>query len=182
MFGTILLIALGVFLATLLGVWLFGERGRLLRPSTWAGLRVGGWRNLLNLNSLHMYIYARWTNQYLDVLLNRIYPRLDERGHKWWRDRYHGKVLTQDQAEAIVLLDHDIARRDLEQIIPYPMARDLVLKGPPDVVAYECACRHARVKPCQPTQVCMVIGQPGVDFMLCSTTHTALADSLKLKR
>ena len=76
------------------------------------------------------------------------------------------RVLTHDQAEAIVTLDHDIAVRDLEQIIPYPMARDLVLKGPPDIAAYECACRHARTAPCTPTQVCMVIGQPFVDFIL----------------
>jgi len=66
MFGTILLIALGVFVATLLGLWLFGERGRLLRPSTWKGMRTGGLRNFLNLNALHMYVYGRWTNQYLD--------------------------------------------------------------------------------------------------------------------
>jgi ferredoxin len=81
-------------------------------------------------------------------------------------DRYHGKVLTQEEAKAIIRVDQDIPLRDLEQIIPYPMARNLVLKGPPDVAVYECHCRHARANPCQPTQVCMAIGQPGVDFIL----------------
>jgi ferredoxin len=164
--GNGLLIVLGVLLAALLVLWIFGERGRLMRRSTWEALRGGGLRNLLNLKSLHGYIYSRWTNQYLDILFNRIVPRLGDRGKKWWRDRYHAKILTQELAEAMVLLDHDIERRDLEQIIPYPMARDLVLKGPPDVAAYECGCRHTRAHPCQPTQVCMVMGQPFVDFTL----------------
>jgi ferredoxin len=164
--GTILLAILGTVLVALLSLWIFGERGRFLRSSTWQGLRAGGFRNLLNLKSLHMYIYGRWTNQYIDALMNIIYPRLGERGKKWWRDRYHAKVLTHEQAKAIIKVDQDIPIRDLEQIIPYPTARNLILSGPPDVVAYECACRHTRGAPCQPTQVCMVIGQPFVDFML----------------
>ena len=166
MFGTVVVIVLSLLLAALLGLWILGERGHLLRPSTWKGMRAGGLRGLLNLEALHMYVYGRWTRQYLDVLINRIYPRLGKRGKEWWRDRYHGKILTPEQAEALIVHDHDIAKRDLEQIIPYPMARDLVLKGPPDVAAYECGCRHARAEPCQPTQVCMVVGQPFVDFIL----------------
>ena len=166
MLGTILLAIVGILLIVVVSLWIFGERGRLLRPSTWQGLRAGGVRNLLNLNSFHMYAYGRWTNQYIDVLVNKIFPRLGERGKKWWRDRYHAKVLTHEQAKNIIRLDQEIPLQDLEQIIPYPMARNLILNGPPDVIAYECACRHAREESCQPTQVCMVIGQPFVDFIL----------------
>jgi NAD-dependent dihydropyrimidine dehydrogenase PreA subunit len=146
--------------AALLVLWLAGERGRLLRPSTRRLFRESGsW-----LNGLHGYIYGRWTNQYVDALLNRI-PAGAGGGH-WLADHYHGKVLTHEHAEALVSLDKDLPRRDLEQIVPYPVARDIVLKGPPDVAAYECACRHARPTHCHPTQVCMVVGQPFVDFVL----------------
>jgi ferredoxin len=121
------------------------------------------------LNALHAYVYARWTNQYVKSLI-RGFPSLKTRrgarGAKWFSDHYHAKVLTEEQAEAIVSSKKDIPLRDLEQIIPYPMARNLVLQGPPDVAVYECACRHARAKPCAPTLVCMVIGQPFVDFIL----------------
>ena len=186
MAGTILLVIVGVLLIVVAGLWIFGERGRLLRPSTWDGLRAGGLGNLLNLRSLHMYVYGRWTNQYINVLLNKIFPHLGERGKKWWRDRYHGKILTHEHAEAIVSLDHDIPLQDLEQIIPYPAARNLILKGPPDVAAYECACRHARAKSCQPTQVCMVVGQPFVDFVLehnpQSSRRLTQAEALNLLR
>jgi len=62
--------------------------------------------------------------------------------------------------------EHDLALRDLEQIIPYPVARSLLLKGPPDIAVFECPCRAAREHPCEPTQVCMIVGQPFVDFIL----------------
>ena len=96
-------------------------------------------------------------------------------------------MLTLDQAEAIVLRDHDIARQDLgEQIIPYPLARDIVLTGTPDIAAYECACRHARPEHCEPTQVCMVVGRSFVDFLLehnpQSTRRLTQAEAVELLR
>ncbi len=136
-------------------LWIVGERGRLVLPSTQAFLRAGG--------RLHGYVYGRWTRQYIDVLLNRLPP--NRKAMQWFADHYHGKVLTHDHATAIVTADRDLGPTDLEQIIPYPMARNLVLKGPPDVAVYECVCRHNRAQHCQPTQVCMVIGQPFVDFI-----------------
>jgi ferredoxin len=95
-------------------------------------------------------------------------------------------VLTHDQAKSIITLEHDIPLRDLEQVIPYSMARDLVLKGPPDVAVYECGCRHISAHPCQPTQVCMMIGQPFVDFVLehnpQSSRRISQAEALALLR
>ncbi len=164
MLGTVILIVVGALLVAVVILWLFGERWRLLRPSTWKMVREGGLRRFLNLSSLHGYIYLRWTNQYIKLLFNL--PPPGPRAKKWLADHYHGKVLPPELARAMITHDHDIPLRDLEQIIPYPMARDLVLKGPPDVAVYECGCRHAQSNPCQPTQVCMVIGQPFVDFIL----------------
>jgi ferredoxin len=165
MLVTIILAVVAGLLALVLALWLFGERWRLLRGSTWRMIREGG----LGLDALHGYIYGRWTNQYVKLLFSG-FPFLRTRpgsgGGKWLSDHYHGKVLTQEQAQAIVSSKKDIPLRDLEQIIPYPTARNLVLKGPPDVAVYECACRHAQAKPCAPTLVCMVIGQPFVDFVL----------------
>jgi ferredoxin len=125
------------------------------------------------LNPLHGYIYGRWTRQYIRVLLNYVFPNIGPQGKKWWADRFHFKVLTPENANAIITINQDIPRRDLEQIIPFPMARDFVLKAPPDIALYECACRHTREHPCQPTQVCLIIGQPFVDFILNQHPHTS---------
>jgi NAD-dependent dihydropyrimidine dehydrogenase PreA subunit len=135
-------------------------------PSAWRMFGQASWDDWRHLRPLHAYVYARWTKQYIGMAMKYGMPRLDERSRKGVGIAYHGKVLTQDQAEAIILLDHPIERRTLEQIITYPIARDLVLDGPPDVVAFECACRLRKPSHCEPTQVCMVIGQPWADFML----------------
>ena len=172
MVTAVILSLFGVLLLSVLVLWLFGERWRLLRRST---------RQMLGqshgvVNALHAYVYARWTNQYVKSLI-RGFPSLNTRrgarGAKWFSEHYHGKVLTEEQAEAIISAKKDIPLHDLEQIIPYPLARNLVLQGPPDVAVYECACRHARAKPCAPTLVCMVIGQPFVDFVLEHNPHSS---------
>ena len=169
MLGTIALIILvSVFVLAVL-FWFFAERWHVILPSTRRSIRS----QPFGINSLHAYVYGRWTNQYINVLINEIYPRLRAPGKKWFSDHYHGKVLTAEQAQAVVNCKKDIPLRDLEQIIPYPTARDLVLNGPPDVAAYECACRHAREEPCSPTQVCMVIGKPFVDFILEHNPHSS---------
>jgi len=169
MLGVILLAALGVVLVSALGLWLFGERWKPLRPSTWRSLREAGF----GLNSLHAYVYGRWTNQYIHTLIYTVFPHLRESGKTRLSDSYHGKVLTHEHARAIITLNKEIPLRDLDQVIPYPLARDFILKGPPDIAAYECGCRHARQKPCEPTQVCMVVGQPFVDFVLEHNPHSS---------
>ena len=150
MLGTIILIVVGVILVTLIVLWLFGEQWHPLRRSTWLFMRQEGLRRILNGSALHGYVYGRWIKEYINLLINHIFPRLGPEGKKWLAGHYHGKVLTPDQAEAIITLDHDIPLRDLEQIIPYPMARDLVLKGPPEVAVFQCGCRQIRNNPCQP--------------------------------
>jgi ferredoxin len=166
MLPTLILIILAVVLVGGMVLWLYGERWRLLRPSTWRFMQVAGLRRILNLSSLHGYVYGRWVREYLNLLLNHIIPRLGPRGKKWLTNHYHGKVLTPELARAIVTHNHDIPLQNIEQIIPYPFARDLVLKGPPDVAVFQCGCRQIRDKPCEPIQVCMVIGQPFVDFVV----------------
>jgi NAD-dependent dihydropyrimidine dehydrogenase PreA subunit len=177
--GASILGAIGLFI-------LYAERGRLILPSTKKLLSQHGLLNILNLKALHSYAYVRWTRQYIAFALNVLASRSTEKGRKNWSDRYHGKVLTHDQAKAIVTLDHPIALRDLEQIIPYPTARDLVLHGPPDIVVYECVCRQARTSPCSPSQVCMIIGQPFADFILehhpTTSRRLTQAEALELLR
>jgi len=166
MLRTVIFIVIGALLTGILVLWLFGERWRLLRRSSWTFLKQAGLRRILNGSALHGYAYGRWIKEYIYLLLYHVLPRLGPKGKKWLSGHYHGKVLTPEHARAIITLDKDIPLRDLEQIIPYPMARNLVLKGPPDVAVFQCGCREVRDNPCQPIQVCMVVGQPFVDFVL----------------
>ncbi len=155
---------LALVLAPLLFFLLAGERGRL-RPSTLAFFR----QSKSCLDALHGYVYGRWTSRYLKTLFSLPAPSSSAEAGKAARklaDHYHGKVLTHDHAHAIVTLDRDVPLQEIEQIVPYPTARNIVLNGPPDVAAYECYCRHSRKTHCGPTQVCMVVGKPFTDFVL----------------
>ena len=162
----VILIIGGVTLIVIMAFWLVGERGRFVLPSSMKMMRERGLRRCFSLSALHAYIYGRWTKQYVRFFITYTPVAFGLLINKWLPDRYHGKILTNDHAKAIITLNVDIPLKDLEYIIPYPSARSLVLNASPEIVLYECPCRHARANPCKPTQVCMVIGQPFVDFIL----------------
>lgn len=117
-------------------------------------------------NGLHAYVYGRWTKRYIKVLINSIIPRMSPRRKQKLSDGFHSKVISHEHAKSIVTINRKIPLRDLEQVIPYPTARDIVLNGPLDIVLYECSCRAAKENHCEPTQVCMIIGKPHTDFIL----------------
>jgi ferredoxin len=146
-----------------LSIWLIGERGRLLRSSTRRVIREYGWRWW---RGLHLYVYARWPKQYVFIVIHQVLKRLSPRSGKLAAEHYHGKILTSDHARSLITVGREIPLRDLEQVVPYATARNLLLQWPLDVAVLDCACRAARATPCLPTQVCMVVGQPFVDFIV----------------
>lgn len=151
---------LGIAVLALLIAWLILERGRLLQSSTRELAKINGG---INLRTLHGIFYYRWYERYVKLALR--YARIP-RIRDWIVSTYHSKVITPDLARAIVTVNHQIPLQDLEQIVPYATARSLMLSASPDIAVTECPCRNIRQNPCRPTQVCMVIGQPMVDFVM----------------
>ncbi|MFN2185105.1 MAG: 4Fe-4S binding protein [Anaerolineae bacterium] len=156
----------------------------LVRPSTRAFTREA--RRLPGysfLDWLHGYVYSRWPYLYIGIgtgehplanifgppvrLLGRILPErpLGEQESGTFADGYHGKVVPLDAATQLVTVGEDVDLGDLEQIIPYPVARDIVLKHPDHIVALECPCRSARENPCLPLDVCLIVGEPFASFV-----------------
>jgi len=167
--GAVLLAVVGLALVPVLLLLLIiiaGERGFLLRRSTRRTLAEAGWRKLFSLDVLHGYLYGRWPRQYIALFLQRLAPRMGKRTKQRLANSYHGKVLRLQEARAIIAVEQSIPLRDLEQVIPYRSARQLVLAAPPELALFECPCRHVRANPCRPTQVCILVGQPFVDFAL----------------
>jgi len=160
-------------------------RWRLVRTSTRAFYREG--RKLEGyslLDFVHGYIYGRWPYEYIGTAIRPKSTRFwmrpiayfglwmasrrkggTQAGHNAFADHYHGKVMPLDAAERLVTLDVDVELRGLEQVIPYPAARDIVLKHPDHIVALECPCRSAREKPCLPLDVCLIVGEPFASFI-----------------
>jgi Pyruvate/2-oxoacid:ferredoxin oxidoreductase delta subunit len=166
MFGTILITVVSIIIVLGATIWLVGERGKLFMPSTLKFIQEGGLKRFLNLSTLHGYIYMRWQKSYIRLFVNQIGPHSSQPARKWWSDQYHSKVLTKQQVRTLITINENIPYQDLEQVIPYPVARNILLSASPKITVYECGCRLARQSPCTPTQVCMFIGEPFASFML----------------
>ncbi len=131
---------------------------------------------------LHGYVYARWPYLYIGIgtgehplarafgpllrLWRRLFPRRGGDGRPTFADGYHGKVVPLSAAAQLVTIAEDVDLGDLEQIIPYALARDLVLRHPDHIVALECPCRAARTSPCLPLDVCLIVGEPFASFVV----------------
>jgi Pyruvate/2-oxoacid:ferredoxin oxidoreductase delta subunit len=86
-------------------------------------------------------------------------------------DTYHGKVVPLEAARKLVSINQDVTLRNLEHVIPYSMARDIVLNNPNHIAVLQCPCRTARKKPCTPLDVCLIVGEPFVGFTLDHHPH-----------
>ncbi len=80
-------------------------------------------------------------------------------------DTYHGKVVTLEAAKQLVTVQQDIDLGDLEHIIPYALARDIVLQHPDHIAVLDCPCRVSRAQPCLPLDVCLIVGEPFAGFI-----------------
>jgi ferredoxin len=136
---------------------------------------------------LHGYAYARWPYLYIGLgtrehpLSSVVVPlvlgmsRLFGRRNGSKRDGdsdgiafaegYHGKVVPLESAKQLVMIDEEIDLRNLEQVIPYSRARDIVMRNPDHLIALECPCRASRANPCLPLDVCLIVGEPFASFV-----------------
>jgi ferredoxin len=137
---------------------------------------------------LHGYVYARWPYLYIgvgtgdhplakmakpvvgwvDTLIRRQASQdvSPEPGNGIeFADTYHGKVVTLEAATQLVRVEQDVDLGDLQQVIPYALARDIILKHPDHIVALDCPCRVSRANPCQPLDVCLIVGEPFASFV-----------------
>lgn len=115
------------------------------------------------LTLLHFGAYAA-TPTYLwvwDRLMKRDVFGL--RAHA--EETYHSKVLTKTDACSIINVDRDVELKNLDHVLPFEHAKDLILKNPGNIAAFECACRAQVDNPCTPTDVCLVIGDPFADLV-----------------
>jgi ferredoxin len=163
-----------------------------IKPSTQdffrAARRTPGY-SLFDL--LHGYVYARWPYLYIGIGVGE-HPLVKKYGTLaaglvrlfkqppsgngafqeketdgvTFADGYHGKVMPLDSVKRLVMVGEEIALPDLEQVIPYKRARDIILRNPDHIVALQCPCRSARPSPCLPLDVCLIVGEPFASFVV----------------
>lgn len=143
-------------------------------------------KNFSLFGFFHAYFYGRWMYFYIAVASGRhpLVKRLTfllEWSQKlilWiatrsapgqsikMEDTYHAKVLPLPTAKKLVSIQEDISLPNLEKVIPYPIAHDIILKNPDHIVALDCPCRMAKTNPCLPLDVCLIIGEPFASFLI----------------
>lgn len=161
------------------------RRFLMLRPSTRAFFREAQRSRQPWFQRLHGYVYARWPFLYIAIAvgehpLARLVLRLRAQWQRWSPSRraaerkgdhdfaegYHGKVVPLASASQLLTIKQEIRLPDLEQVIPYSRARDIVLQNPTHLVALDCPCRLARANPCLPLDVCLIVGEPFASFVV----------------
>jgi NAD-dependent dihydropyrimidine dehydrogenase PreA subunit len=133
------------------------------------------------MDRLHGYVYGRWPYFYIGIgtgnhPLNRIlgpalrwlaYKLLPELNSKnALAEGYHGKVVPLEAATQLITVNEDVRLTDLEKIIPYTRARDIILQNPDHLAVIDCPCRAVRANPCLPLDVCLIVGEPFASFIV----------------
>jgi NAD-dependent dihydropyrimidine dehydrogenase PreA subunit len=112
---------------------------------------------------IHGMLYGA-TVTYLKVL-DKLIKRGKPSFRKHVEETYHAKVLRLEDAKRFITINRNVELRNLDQVLPYDYAKDIILKNPQNIVAYECGCRGQKDNPCQPSDVCLVVGEPFVDLV-----------------
>ncbi|WP_147820927.1 4Fe-4S binding protein [Salidesulfovibrio onnuriiensis] len=141
---------------------------------------------------VHGYIYARWAFHYIGIakgrhklltfllipaiwLLDRHSPfkgaedaRPGDQNQKRpsFADTYHGKAIPLETATKLVNIGMAVNTELPEQVIPYTRARRIILENPARIAVLDCPCRSASKNPCLPLDVCLIMGDPMVSFIL----------------
>ncbi len=159
---------------------------KLFSSSTLALFREGRRAEKVSLiETLHGYAYGRWIYLYIGTgldttrlarmvgpVIKHLAAFLPSRPPQnihgktgTLADSYHGKVVTLDTATQLVSIEQDISLTDLEHIVPFEKARDIVLKDSDHIAVLECPCRSSRADPCLPVDVCLIVGEPFAGFV-----------------
>jgi ferredoxin len=82
--------------------------------------------------------------------------------------------LTHDSAGKIIKLDRPLRVDNPERVIPFEIANRIILDTPGSIAVMRCPCRETKGEDsCGPLEVCMVVGEPFVDFVVEHGTNGA---------
>jgi Pyruvate/2-oxoacid:ferredoxin oxidoreductase delta subunit len=79
----------------------------------------------------------------------------------------HGKVLKVQDARKIVTRKSALRLHPSEKVVPFKLARDVILENPGAIAVGTCSCRAVQPHPClpPPQEVCLILGDPFAAFI-----------------
>ncbi len=124
------------------------------------------------LQFLHGYVYFRWPNLYLKIIKKALenptaVPEpIYEMCGSYLLETHHSKVLPIKEARRLIRIEEDISLTNLEQVVPFERARDIIIKNYDRIAVADCMCRGIQEDPRRPLDVCLFIGEPFSSFMV----------------
>jgi len=121
---------------------------------------------------LHSYFYFRWNTVYLKPVKyvlehpERFSESIYRGAGRRLMQTHHSKVLDTGTARRLVGIEEPIRVNNSEQVLPFEKARDIILDNPGSIAVTDCACRKLAGDPCGPLDVCLVLGEPFVSFVV----------------
>ena len=82
---------------------------------------------------------------------------------------YHAKLIKLEDAEKLVTQPLDLHLDVPETIVPYKMAKDVILNNPDSIAIGRCPCRNANPESScmpEPMEACMFLGDPFASFVV----------------
>ncbi len=75
---------------------------------------------------------------------------------------YHGKIMKKQDAEKLLRLKQTIDITPSERVMPFKLARQLLVENPDSIAAAPCVCRSYMKEPCYPKdkEICLFVGDP----------------------
>lgn len=104
----------------------------------------------------------------VDDILTAYVAQIAEAAGSLETNIYHGKVLTLKDAIQLVSQKKPLLLPPVnERVLPYKVARDVLLENPEAIAVGTCACRLLAKDPClpMPAEVCLMVGEPWVSFI-----------------
>ncbi len=99
----------------------------------------------------------------IELLVHQIF----EAGASRETSTHHAKVLTLPDVLKLVTQKEDLHLVPSEKVIPFKIARDVILESPETISVGTCPCRMVSEKPClpPPMEVCIWPGEPNASFI-----------------
>jgi ferredoxin len=103
----------------------------------------------------------------IDEMLQMLVQQVADATASHETNLYHGKVMKKEDAKKLLSLKESINITPSDRVMPFKVARQLLIENPESIAAVPCVCRFYSKDPCYPKdkEICLFVGDPQASFV-----------------
>jgi ferredoxin len=103
----------------------------------------------------------------IEEMLQMLCQNIGDAAMSYDTSLYHAKVMKKEDARKLLTLKENINITPTEKVMPFKIARQLLIENPGSIAAAPCICRMYSKEPCYPRDkdICLFVGDPQASFM-----------------